>query len=194
MKKFSRLLVEQLRSCTDCLESLSGFFEVSSPGREQELGKLCERARSSGVRVQRKLQKGLPWPGREDALQFSRALEDLVERAARAARETLLFDVRPDPRWVRSSQLLEESCGRLASALSGLPIGARSQAKGLVESRRKSDEALAVCREGLEALWDDPGEVRQLKAEAVYGHLTKMAERLGDAAEVAAGMAAVEGV
>ena len=90
------------------------------------------------------------------------------------------------------SQALEESCRKLVSAASGSLAGPEETAAKLLQSRRKSGQASGLCREGLKGLLEETGEVRRLKMSAIYDHLSKIAGNLGDAADVAGEILAVE--
>lgn len=189
--KFISLLIEQSEVTADGLRLLEGY--VSAPKVESEAIEQMRVKELEGDEIRRilidELHSTFITPlDREDIFTLSLYIDDILDYAYSTIREIEVLDIQVDDHLVNMIKLDREAAEEIALAIQRLTANPRVAGEHARRAKKLENEVEDVYRVAISELFKKAKDFKplmvMLRRREVYRHVSNMADRANDAADV----------
>lgn len=189
--KFISLLIEQSEVTADGLRLLEGY--VSAPKVESEAIEQMRVKELEGDEIRRilidELHSTFITPlDREDIFTLSLYIDDILDYAYSTIREIEVLDIQVDDHLVNMIKFDREAAEEIALAIQRLTANPRVAGEHARRAKKLENEVEDVYRVAISELFKKAKDFKplmvMLRRREVYRHVSNMADRANDAADV----------
>jgi predicted phosphate transport protein (TIGR00153 family) len=189
--KFVILIIEQAALTLKGLDLLKEYMDSHTPETAQQITAAEKEADEVRRILIDELNRTFITPfDREDIFALSRAVDDMLDYGYSTVDEMEILKVKPTGHMLRIASLLRDAAAEIHLATQRLEHHPGVAAEHAQRAKALENRVENVYREALAALFKGPEDVKHivkmLKAREVYRHLSNVADRGDDAANIIA--------
>jgi predicted phosphate transport protein (TIGR00153 family) len=187
--KFLQLILEQAAQTSQGIDYLKDFMSTSSHESAEALTRTKKEADETRRILIDELNRTFITPfDREDIFSLSRAIDDMLDYAYTTVDEMEILKVRPTDYMVRIASLLSDAANEIHLAVQRLERNPKVAIDHAQRAKALENRVESVYREALANLFKGPEDVKHimkmLKTREVYRHLSNLADKGDEAADI----------